>query len=57
VFARPVPVRLSPASPWENPTGVTLGALVMDVPLAYVVLLVGWFVGRSPLRGTRHSGS
>jgi hypothetical protein len=44
------PARLSPAAPWENPTSVAFGPLLVDVLVVYAVLLVGWFVGRSILR-------
>lgn len=51
----PFPATLSPGSPWENPTSVALGPLVLDVLIVYVVLLVGWFVGRFAHRGIRTS--
>lgn len=51
----PFPARLSPASPWENPTSVAFGPLLVDVLVVYVVLVVGWLVGRSALRAIRSS--
>lgn len=49
------PANLSPASPWENPTSVAFGPLCGDVLVVYVLLLVGWFAGRSVLRSVRAS--
>ena len=49
----PFPATLSPASPWENPTSVALGRLLVDVLVVYAVLVVGWFVGRSAMRRIR----
>ena len=47
------PVRLSPASPWENPTSVVVVPLLIDVLGVFALLLVGWLVGRSLLRRIR----
>jgi hypothetical protein len=50
------PAELAPASPWENPTHVAMGPLLVDVLVVYVVLLMGWYVGRSILRVIRNGG-
>ena len=42
----PFPARTSPASPWENPTSVEVGPLIVDVLVVYAVLVTGWFVAR-----------
>ena len=52
-----LPARLSPTSPWENPTSVTFGPLLVDVLVIYAVLLVVWLVGRWLLRRTRTAAS
>ncbi len=51
----PFPATVSPASPWENPTSVAFGPLLVDVLAVYGLLLVGWFVGRSAFRDVRTS--
>jgi hypothetical protein len=40
----PFPATLSPASPWENPTTVAFGPLLLDALVVYLVLLGGWSV-------------
>jgi hypothetical protein len=50
---QPFPVKLSPGSPWENPTSVASGPLIFDVLVVYSVFLLAWFVGRAILRGLR----
>jgi hypothetical protein len=41
----PFPIELSASSPWENPTGVALGAFVVDFLVVYAILLAGLVVG------------
>jgi hypothetical protein len=45
-FSPPVPIELSAASPWENPTSVSLGAFVIDFLVVYAIALSALVVGR-----------
>ena len=41
----PLPDQLGPASPWENPTSISLGVLLADVAMVFVILtLVLWLL-------------
>ncbi|WP_248580941.1 hypothetical protein [Nocardioides sp. InS609-2] len=51
----PYPTDLSPASPWENPTSVAIGPLVVDALVAYVLLVGGWLISHPVLRHLRTS--
>jgi hypothetical protein len=52
-YDQPFPWNTSFTSPWENPTSVELGPLMIDVLVVYAVLVVGWFVARIVVRRFR----
>jgi hypothetical protein len=49
----PFPANTSFISPWENPTSVELGPLMVDVLVVYAILVGGWFFARMVVRRFR----